>query len=249
MARKAKDLFALLAERHQRSTTKSKNVTSKGKNPASKGKNPASKGKNPASKGKDAAATVKEAGGTLGRWVQGAVRSMRSDDGKPARRRATPASRRNPPRQVPRGLLIPGWLLVGMITVALGGGFLIGKFTRGLDADSGLQNRQAQRPGEFRQTAPDLTAVEEIATLSGKFYVVGVYYPGERDKAADLARRLRSRGIEKARILFRKNGSISRWATVCYVAPSDDKYEALADLQELEGELGFEAVPRLYKRE
>jgi hypothetical protein len=235
MARKAKDLFVLLAERHQRSTAKSKNV--------------ASKGKNPASKSKDAAATVKEVGGTLGRWVQGAVRSMRSDDGKPARRQAAPASRRNPPRQVPRGLLIPGWLLVGMITVALGGGFLIGKFTSGLDADSGLQNRQAQRPGEFRQTAPDLTAVEETATLSGKFYVVGVYYPGERDKAADLARRLRSRGIEKARILFRKNGSISRWATVCYVAPSDDEYEALADLQELEGELGFEAVPRLYKRE
>jgi hypothetical protein len=235
MARKAKDLFVLLAERHQRSTAKSKNV--------------ASKGKNPASKSKDAAATVKEAGGTLGRWVQGAVRSMRSDDGKPVRRQAAPASRRNPPRQVPRGLLIPGWLLVGMITVALGGGFLIGKFTSGLDADSGLQNRQAQRPGEFRQTAPDLTVAEETATLSGKFYVVGVYYPGERDKAADLARRLRSRGIEKARILFRKNGSISRWATVCYVAPSDDKYEALADLQELEGELGFEAVPRLYKRE
>jgi hypothetical protein len=235
MARKAKDLFALLAERHQRSTTKSMNVTSKGKNPASKSK--------------DAATTVKEAGGTLGRWVQGAVRSMRSDDGKSARRRATPVSRRNPPRQVPRGLLIPGWLLVGMITVALGGGFLIGKFTSGLDADSGLQNRQAQRPGEFRQTAPDLTAAEETATLSGKFYVVGVYYPGEREKAAELARRLRSRGIEKARILFRKNGSISRWATVCYVAPSDDKYEALADLQELEGELGFEAVPRLYKRE
>jgi hypothetical protein len=235
MARKAKDLFVLLAERHQRSTAKSKNV--------------ASKGKNPASKSKDAAATVKEAGGTLGRWVQGAVRSMRSDDGKPVRRQAAPASRRHPPRQVPRGLLIPGWLLVGMITVALGGGFLIGKFTSGLDADSGLQNRQAQRPGEFRQTAPDLTVAEETATLSGKFYVVGVYYPGERDKAADLARRLRSRGIEKARILFRKNGSISRWATVCYVAPSDDKYEALADLQELEGELGFEAVPRLYKRE
>ena len=52
MVRKSKDLFVVLAERQQRGST---------------------------TNGDDASDKVREAGGRLGRWVQGAVRTMRPD--------------------------------------------------------------------------------------------------------------------------------------------------------------------------
>jgi hypothetical protein len=267
MARKAKDLFVLLAERHQHrsstSTSSSRNdSTAKNRDPAA----------NATAKAKDAAATIKDAGGTLGRWVRGAVRTLRGEaPAKPGRassrgntsrgnssrgnssransERGTAAGRRAPPRQVPRGLLVPGWLLVGMVTVALGGGFLIGKFTSGFQPNSGLDSGTAQKPGNFRSNTPDLTPAQEMAELGNKFYVLGTFFPEERDVAAKLARDLRDRGVAKARILrFAKNGSTIAWATVCYVAPSDARSEVLAALKRHEEDLHFEVVPGLQQK-
>ena len=203
MVRKSKDLFVILAERQRR-------------------------GKN----GKDAAAAVREVGGTLGRWVQGAVKTMRPDreakakpkskaaSSKPGksgksgetREKARPRPRRTAPIQVPRGLLVPGWLLIGMVTAAIGCGFLVGRYTSGNKVDA-LLSGGAAKPGVFEPKPADLSPDEEIEELSAQFYVCGTYFPEEREKAAELARSLRNHGIANTRFrAFKsKDGSISAW--------------------------------------
>ncbi len=222
MVRKSKDLFVALAERQQRGNTKN---------------------------GKDAGAAVREAGGKLGRWVQGAVKTMRpatesKRDSKGKSKflgTSSGRARRSPPGRVPRGLLVPGWLLVGMVTVGIGCGFVVGRYTAGIRGDAPLSGGGVEQPREFDRRAPDLTAAQEVEKLSPHFYVCGTYSPQERSRGFTLARELRDHGIGNARVRAFKNkdGSIVKWATLCYVASPDDGKPTLEALQRLEGALRF----------
>ena len=252
MARKGKDLFVILAERQKRAHTRGQQLPEDDEAPR-RGARSATRDAEPAAGG----AAVRAAGGAFGRWVTGAVRSLggRGDGAaEPAPPRRSRSRNREAPRQVPRGLLVPGWILGGMLTAALGFGFVVGRFTVGDRGTVDLQGRAGDPSGRagvvpprgFDREPPELTAAEETAELHKLFYVVQTYHPEERAKAAELARRLRARGIANARYrAFHKNGSLQAWATLCYVASFAEKQRTLDALQRLESELGFEVIPGL----
>ena len=156
--------------------------------------------------------------------------------------------------RVPKGLLVPGWALVGMLTFALGCGFVVGHFTGGLNRGAALDT--AERPGDFherggrRAAGGRLSRAEEETELHRYFFpVLTGFKPSERAEAARLAENLRSRGIEKARIRFfpfvpGEKGSIAFWATLCYVT-REDQQSALADIQQLQTTLGFKVSTSL----
>ncbi len=222
MVRRSRDLFVVLAERQQRSQ---------------------------ADDGTDPGEAVREAGGRLGRWVQGAVKSMRpSADAKRGSRGRSKSrgrgTRHSSPVQVPRGLLVPGWLLMGMVTVGIGGGFVVGRYTAGLTGDAPLRLGNAERPRQFDRPATDLNAAQEAEQLSAQFYVCGTYSPQEHSRALRLAGQLRDHGISNARVrgFLHEDGSISRWATLCYVASKSGAKPTLEALQRLQVTLGFQLL-------
>ena len=231
MARKVKDLFVVLAEQHkQRQQGASSASTEK-------------------------PSTAGEIGNTLGRWVQGAVRTLRGTDEKVGRRRRRGGAGRKPNqgiRQVPRGLLLPGWMLGLMVVLALGCGFVLGRLTGGFGGDDLLFARTGsgvQKLGEFENTAAPgyLPPAQETRELGKTFFVVRTFYPEQRAEAAALAQHLRARGLENTRIKeIREDGSIYCWATLCYAAQSARK-QVLAQLLKLEKSLGFEPMIRQLK--
>ncbi len=238
MARKGKDLFVMLAERHKTRT----------QGPSGRTKREVDTTVTP--RKASAKADGESIGVTLGRWVQGVVRSLRRSD-----REAPPQRPRTRPskaavRPVPRGLLLPGWMLAAMILVAMGGGFALGQVTFGATTDGSLNKpRQgAEAPGRFVEPGQpgylDPSAAEE--ELGRYFYVLGQFYGDEKERAARLAQELRARGLHQARIKsFAKDGSIFGWVTLCYVADYYDHEAVLAVLKKHQADLKFDLDPVL----
>ena len=215
MARSSKDLFVVLAERHQRNSA---DATKKSAGEAPKG----------------------DPGAGVGRWVKSAVRKMRGDAPPPRR------SRRRTPAQVPRGLLLPGWMIAGLGLLVVGGWFVVSDFFAASDEGAGLDTRTvAQAPGEFRQDpgylAPsqlDEVAGEYFYTINPAFRVLDGEEARAKSAADQLARQLRARGLPKTRIrrAERPDGAVF-WAIVCYTAEADQERD-LSTLKRLAADPG-----------
>ena len=233
MVRKGKDLFVMLAERHQ-----------------ARAQEPAGRSKRGAASGSSTGGKADDVGSNLGRWFHGALRSLRvsSREAAPQRPRTRPGKAAR--RPVPRGLLLPGWMLAAMLVTALGTGFGLGQVTFGATADEQLNKPvpAAQKPGRFVQPGQpgylDETAAQE--RLGKYVYVIGTFAPEEKGRATRLAQELRARGLHQTRVLsFQRDGSIFSWATLCYVASYSDKDAVLAMIREHEAALQFEVDPEL----
>jgi len=233
MAGKGKDLFVMLAERHQARTQEtSGRATRETATRSSKG------------------STSSDAGSSLGRWFHSALRSLRvsNREAPPQRPRTRPGKAAR--RPVPRGLLLPGWMLAAMLVTALGVGFGLGQVTLGATADEQLNKPipSAQAPGRFAKPGQpgylDEAAAQE--RLGAHVYVVGTFAPEEKDRAFRLAQELRARGLHQARVMsFQRDGSIFSWATLCYAASYADKDAVLALIRKHEAALQFEVDPEL----
>ncbi|MEE2886702.1 MAG: hypothetical protein VX951_04660 [Planctomycetota bacterium] len=235
MVRKGKDLFVMLAERHKARTQA----------PTARSKKAAGSRSSAAS-----SATTDGVGSTLGRWFHGAMRSLRVSqrEAPPKRPRTRPAKGRS--RPVPRGLLLPGWMLAAMLVVTLGSGFTLGQFSMGATADEGLNKPtpKAQTPSRFTQPGRPGYLDEEAAQerLGRYVFVIGTFAPEEKQRAARLAQELRARGLHDTRIMpVGRKGSIFSWATLCYVASYADKGAVLALIRKHEADLRFEVDPEL----
>lgn len=241
MAGKGKDLFVMLAERHRARNQAPTSRTERPVETRTSGGDGESSGGGPG-----------ELGATLGRWLHGALRTLRG-----SRREAPPQRPRTRPkkaavRPVPRGLLLPGWMLAGMLLVALGTGFGLGQFTFGATSDDTLNKsaHAAETPERFMQPGQsgylDEAASEEV--LAKNCFIIGFFAPEEKTRAAFLAQQLRARGFRHTRVMaFESDGSIYSWATLCYVASYADKEAVYAKLQQHEQALKFEVDPELKK--
>lgn len=231
MVGKGKDLFVMLAERHKARTQ-------------------ASNGRSKRAVGPKSSTATGGVGSTLGRWFHGAMRSLRVNQREaPPKRPRTRLSKRLS-RPVPRGLLLPGWMLAAMLIVALGIGFGLGQFSIGAAADEGLSKPTgtAQTPGRFLQPGqPGYLDEEAGQEPLGKYiYVLGTFAPEEKERAARLAQELRARGLHQARVMsFQRDGSIFSWATLCYVTSYEDKDAVLGLIRSHEAVLRFEVDPEL----
>lgn len=225
MARRVKDLFAVLAER-QGERERPREVQSPNRKP------------NP--------------GESIGRWFRNTVKSLRPQaEATPApapsrRRRSTP-----PVTVDSGGLSMPGWLLAAMLVAALGCGFLVGRFVRP-NADTerlaAKKSGVAEKPSVFRGpgAAGFLDAAAETAEVHKLYFVVKVFPPKERAAASELAQGLRARGLHTTRIKpLYKDGSLFCWATLCYVPSFAEEKPTLQALRAQESALGFTADPVL----
>ncbi len=220
MARSSKDLFVVLAERHQRNSADARKKST-GEAPAG------------------------DPGATVGRWIKGAVRNMRGESPPPRR-----SIRRRPP-QVPRGLLLPGWMIAGLALLAVGGGFVVSDLISVDDENPGLDAGRVEKLEKFTQPPGYLAPFEIDQVVGDYFYTVNPAFRvdnGEEERAktaADqLARNLRARGLAKTRVrrAVRPDGTVY-WAIVCYTSEAD-KVRDLETLQRLatDPSLGISSV-------
>jgi hypothetical protein len=251
MVRKGKDLFVMLAERQK---TRAQAASGRAKRePESRSKSKPAKSK-PAKSKSSAGKDSSEAGGigsTLGRWMHGAVRTLRGGEREaPPQRPRTRPGKSSPGRPVPRCLLLPGWMLAAMLIVALGSGFGLGQITFGAKAEEGLNRatQNAEAPARFLQPGqPGYLDDEAAQERLAKFvYVIGSFAPEEKVRATRLAQELRARGLHQTRVMsFQRDGSIFSWATLCYVASYSDKDAVLKDIESHQAGLQFEVDPEL----
>ncbi len=182
----------------------------------------------------------------LGRGVFDWARSLLPGNGKSsgARRPARAGKRRG----ATQPLAVGGPALVGIVVLALGLGYVGGRVSAGGDDGSQLRSTlpevggrdgpSSQRP-EWLQNAGQpagvqITAQEETEKLWNFGYRLVPYPALERQRASELARWLRGRGLTTARLRLMEHAASKQefWVVVCYVRTADDPsvYNALQRL-------------------
>jgi len=118
--------------------------------------------------------------------------------------------------RAPRGPLVSGWIALGAVLVAFGGGYLVGGGGRTIEAagkDALRAKTEVQAPGFVNEAAPP--------KLAAQGFVVAAYTNLAEDEARlranELAKYLQGKQLGKARPFLRQSERIGRaWGVVVY---------------------------------
>lgn len=130
-----------------------------------------------------------------------------------------------------QGVTLNGLSMAGIVFACLGVGYLLGDAfplrAGGRDLNASLVKGppEAQKPGMIR-AGGELSEEEECARLSGNALTVGYFGGDDRAKAAAIAKWLRGKGLDKARIYKQwldDSDGTSYWVALVYYKDAADE--------------------------
>ncbi len=224
MTRKAKDLFVVLSER---------NTPRSALGSAPRRREPVKRGQEPG------------LGERLAGWFRQTFQSLQGDKSKSkgkSKAKAQPRGRnvgQAAGNRVPKGLLMPGWMLAGMLVLALLGGFGFSQFNRGKGGDKVLATGpQAQGELDLNHGLDwsGVANAEKEQEIPCKFFYMVLPFPSlslplQRQRASRLALYLRERGLDNARIRKFPYKGKDLWVTLLYVPSLEQGSKSLQQLK------------------